>query len=234
MQYSMCVDRINTARNMPRMEKWTQRAKARMSEIGITQEQLAERLGVTQGAIGHWLNERREPKLEMINRIMKELGISLLQAVENDSVKNSFDANVDLLLHSENLFKYPVLSWVQAGAWAEALEPAYPGDDGPLEVSDYQAKGKAFWLEVKGDSMTAPAGRSIPEGAKVLVDTGIEPISGKLVVAKLVDSNEATFKMFVEDAGQRFLKPLNPSYPLIKINGNCRIIGVVVRATIPV
>lgn len=234
MQYSLCVEGINTARNMPRMEKWTQRAKARMAEIGVTQEQLAERLGVTQGAIGHWLNERREPKLDMINRIMKELGISLLQPVLNDSVKNSFDANVDLQLHSENLFKYPVLSWVQAGAWAEALEHVHPGEDGPLEVSDYQAKGKAFWLEVKGDSMTASAGRSIPEGTKILVDTGVEAVSGKLVVAKLIDSNEATFKMFIEDAGQKFLKPLNTIYPMMKINGNCRIVGVVVRALIPV
>jgi SOS-response transcriptional repressor LexA len=234
MQYSLCVEGINTARNMPRMEKWTQRAKARMAEIGVTQEQLAERLGVTQGAIGHWLNERREPKLDMINRIMKELGISLLQPVQNESEKISFDANVDLELHSERLSKYPVISWVQAGAWAEALEPMPHDVDGPLEVSDYQAKGKAFWLDVKGDSMTSHTGRSIPEGTKILVDTGLEPVSGKLVVAKLVDSNEATFKMFIEDAGQRFLKPLNPSYPLLKINGNCRIVGVVVRANIPV
>ncbi|MEH2755235.1 LexA family transcriptional repressor, partial [Klebsiella pneumoniae] len=30
----------------------------------------------------------------------------------------------------------------------------------------------------------------------------------------------------------RFLKPLNPQYPIIPINGNCRIIGVVVDAKI--
>ncbi|MCY1448586.1 LexA repressor [compost metagenome] len=64
----------------------------------------------------------------------------------------------------------------------------------------------------------------------ILVDTEADACSGKLVVAKLTDSNEATFKKLIEDAGRRFLKPLNPDYPMIQINGNCKIIGVVVRA----
>lgn len=55
--------------------------------------------------------------------------------------------------------------------------------------------------------MTAPAGESIPEGMLILVDTGLEPRPGDLVVAKLADSNEATFKQFVSDAGQKYLKP---------------------------
>jgi SOS-response transcriptional repressor LexA len=46
----------------------------------------------------------------------------------------------------------------------------------------------------------------------------------------LTDANEATFKKLVIDAGKTYLKPLNPQYPLIPINGNCRIIGVVVQA----
>jgi len=78
--------------------------------------------------------------------------------------------------------------------------------------------------------MTSPVGMSIPEGMYVLVDTGKEPINGSLVVAKLTDANEATFKKLVIDAGKTYLKPLNPQYPLIPINGNCRIIGVVVQA----
>ncbi|MBO0170541.1 LexA family transcriptional repressor, partial [Vibrio parahaemolyticus] len=69
-----------------------------------------------------------------------------------------------------------------------------------------------------------------PEGTLVLVDTEKEIENGSLVVAKLVDVNEATFKKVVIDAGQKFLKPLNSSYPQLPINGNCKIIGVVVDA----
>jgi SOS-response transcriptional repressor LexA len=78
--------------------------------------------------------------------------------------------------------------------------------------------------------MTSPAGISIPEGMVILVDTGREPINGSLVIAKLDDANEATFKKLVIDSGQKYLKPLNPQYPLMHVNGNCRIIGVVIEA----
>lgn len=80
--------------------------------------------------------------------------------------------------------------------------------------------------------MTAPSGLSIPEGTVILVDPEVEAVSGKLVVAKLESENEATFKKYVVDAGHRYLKPLNPQYSMIPINGNCRIVGVVVDAKI--
>lgn len=78
--------------------------------------------------------------------------------------------------------------------------------------------------------MTAPAGQSITEGTLILVDTEAEVAPGKLVVAKLPDSNEATFKKLVSDGGRLFLKPLNPSYPIEAVDEHCRIVGVVVQA----
>jgi len=128
--------------------------------------------------------------------------------------------------------RYPVISSVQAGKFAECVVPYPSGMEDQHETTDYEAKGPAFWLEVSGDSMTAPAGvrPSIPEGTLVLVDTGVEATPGKLVVAQLDESNEATFKKYIVESGQKYLKPLNPAYPLIPINGNCRIIGVAVEA----
>lgn len=61
------------------MKKWNELAKARMKEIGITQEQLAERLGVTQGAVAHWVSGRREPDLETIGRVLATLGLPAMQ-----------------------------------------------------------------------------------------------------------------------------------------------------------
>lgn len=126
--------------------------------------------------------------------------------------------------------KYPVISSVQAGAWAEAIEPYTLNDISLWLESDAKIQGKAFWLLVEGDSMTAPTGVSVPQGSYVLFDTGREAINGSLVVAKLSDSNEATFKKLVEDGGNRYLKGLNPNWPIITINGNCKILGVAVES----
>ncbi|PKE30996.1 LexA family transcriptional repressor [Rahnella sp. AA] len=125
--------------------------------------------------------------------------------------------------------KYPVISKVQAGAWSEAVESYSMKDIDLWLESDAHIQGDAFWLEVDGDSMTSPAGLSIPEGTFVLFDTGRDPANGNLVIAKLTDSNEATFKKLVIDGAQWYLKGLNPVWPLVPINGNCRIIGVAVE-----
>lgn len=125
--------------------------------------------------------------------------------------------------------EYPLISWVQAGAWAEAIEPYSVDEIDEWFESDTKVFGKAFWLRVEGDSMTAPTGLSIPEGTLVLIDTGREAINGSLVIAKMVDANEATFKKLIIDGGQKYLKGLNPAWPLKEINGNCKIIGVAVQ-----
>ena len=122
-----------------------------------------------------------------------------------------------------------MISWVSAGAWSEATEPYTLKEIEEWYESDAHVEGAAFWLRVQGDSMTSPVGLSIPEGMMVLVDTGKEAKNGSLVIAKLTDANEATFKKLVVDGGQQFLKGLNPAYPLIPINGNCRIIGVAIQ-----
>lgn len=215
---------------------WTDLVKIRIKELGITQEKLAELAEVTPGGIGHWLNKRREPSLAQIAKILKILDMSTLMLHSDGTLEhlNEVTENVsnmaDLDFQPEYTATYPLLSSVQAGEWSEALEP-YPLS----EINDYYpttekvSKG-SFWLQVEGDSMTSPTGLSLAEGTLILVDPEQEAKNGSLVVAKLEDVNEATFKKLVIDAGQKFLKPLNPSYPNLVINGNCHIIGVVVDA----
>ena len=126
----------------------------------------------------------------------------------------------------------PVISWVQAGAWNEAADPFPPGTGESWEPVPETASPHAFWLRVIGDSMTAPSSPSIPEGTLILVDPDVHADNGRLVIAKLIDSDEVTFKKLVIDAGHKYLKPLNPAYPVIEINGNCKIVGVITEAKI--
>jgi phage repressor protein C with HTH and peptisase S24 domain/DNA-binding XRE family transcriptional regulator len=57
------------------MKTWYELARARMKERKITQERLAVELGVTQGAVAHWLKGRREPSLEVISSVLEFLGL---------------------------------------------------------------------------------------------------------------------------------------------------------------
>ena len=211
--------------------------KAKKKELGLSQEKIAiEGLKAnSQSAASHYLTGRNALNVEAASVFARYLqepvsSFSPRLAKQIAQMSDSGHANVSMIEQPNMMFRYPVISWVAAGAWSEAVEPFPPGYSDRYEMSEYDSKGPAFWLEVKGDSMTSINGQSVPEGTFILVDTEADVQSGKLVIAKLADSNEATFKKLVEDGGRRFLKPLNPAYPIEMCADGCKIVGVVVRA----
>lgn len=211
--------------------KWTDLAKDKMKELGISQEKLGELIGKTQGAVGHWLNGRREPSLDDIAEIMKALKLPEIVLMADGYVRSIGDDpadNVSYLGPNKPTKEFPLISWVSAGQWTEALEPYKLDEIEEWPETTVHCSPGSFWLTVKGDSMTSPVGFTVPEGMIILVDPEEDAKNGRLVVAKLINENEATFKKYVEDAGRKFLKALNPQYPITEINGNCKIIGVVV------
>ncbi|EPF3432839.1 LexA family protein [Escherichia coli] len=210
--------------------------ESKKKELGITQYSIADELGITQGAVGHYLNGRNALNVEVASGFARLLQVSIADfsqsiaakvAEQAESLKS--DANVSYAGEYRAGKRYPVLSSIQAGSWCEACEPYTIKDIDVWLESDAHIQGNAFWLKVEGDSMTAPVGLSIPEGTFVLFDTGREAINGSLVIAKLSDSNEATFKKLIIDGGNKYLKGLNPAWPLVPINGNCKIIGVAIE-----
>lgn len=44
---------------------------------GFTQQDLADALGLTQGAVAHWESGRRQPPLAMLRRIAEALGVQV-------------------------------------------------------------------------------------------------------------------------------------------------------------
>ena len=214
------------------MERYERIAKA-IAASGKRKSEIALACGVSASAVTQWVSgESKSMKPENIYALAKATGFQAkwLAIGEGPEKELAGESNVQPVAQPTLMYRYPLISWVAAGAWAEAVEPFPPGFSDRYEVSDYEAKGPAFWLEVKGDSMTSPVGPSIAEGTLILVDTEADAFHGKLVIAKLGDSNEATFKKLVEDGGRKYLKPLNPAYPTEVCTEDCRIVGVVVRA----
>jgi len=215
-----------------RMSTLAERIKSARIHAKLTQKALALKAGVEQPVISQ-LETGKNLQSAHLPKIAHACGVSAIWLSENiGQMINSVatESNVGESRQPVESYRYPVISWVAAGAWAEAVEPYPAGFSDRYEFSEYDSKGAAFWLEVKGDSMTSPVGQSITEGTLILVDMEAEAAPGKLVIAKLPDSNEATFKKLVNDGGRLFLKPLNPGYPIEPFDERCRIVGVVVRA----
>ncbi|MCU1734632.1 helix-turn-helix domain-containing protein [Pseudomonas sp. 20P_3.2_Bac4] len=216
----MCIERPETVRIVPAMEKWIELVKIRMRALNLTQEQLAERLGVTQGAVGHWLRGKRRISLEKMNKVLVALELEMEMGA---TALAEEPASYEL----PTAYRYPLSDWQRLGAIEEGDEATDSG-----ELTEYRALGKAYWLRVEGDAMTAPSGMSIAAGMLILVDSGVEVQVGKLVIAHLPGSPQGIFRQLVQEGGQRFLKPLNPTYPMMLCDDDCELVGVVVRANL--
>lgn len=212
---------------------WNELAKARLSALGMTQSQLSEKMGVTQGAMGHWLNGRRNPSLSEVGAMFEILGIS------NASINpdGTFSVSEDVTQPPVKVqYEYPLYTQVQAGAFTET--GSYTKTDAMDWIATTRkASGKAFWLEVSGHSMTAPQGSkpSFPEGMLILVDPEEDVEPGDFCVAGIHNDSEVTFKKFVWEDGKPWLEPLNTNsrYQSIECGEFCRIIGKVVKAQWP-
>ncbi|MCF5708949.1 helix-turn-helix domain-containing protein [Pseudomonas syringae] len=211
------------------MTTLAERLKTARAHAKLTQRRLAELAGVEQPAISQMESGKTLKSVHLV-ALAKACRVSAEWLASGIGKIAGEEPNVAIIQQPGQMYRYPIVSWVTAGAWAEAVQPFPGGFADNYDVSDYKAKGPAFWLEVKGDSMTSTSAPSIPEGSQILVDTEADVRPGKLVIAKLSGSNEATFKKLVEDGGIRFLKPLNPAYPTVQCTEDCRIIGVVVRS----
>lgn len=201
------------------METVGQRIKALRRITKTSQKELGKFCGVSDVAVGYWEKDINVPGGESLAKLAKYFNTSIDYILYG----TEFEGNLITKMR-----RIPVISWVQAGQFTECKAAEVFSEVDKWVETSLRIGDSSFALEVKGDSMTNPNGiPTIPEGATVIVDPDAEPLNGKIVVARLDGTNEATVKKLVIDGPQKFLVPLNPRYPNISINGNCLIIGVV-------
>jgi SOS-response transcriptional repressor LexA len=184
-----------------------ERIRAARIAKGLTQAQLGAACGWgdSQSRVGNYERGEREPAGSDYIAMAKVLSVTpaYLQFGE-EMVEPGPDVQAMV----------PLISWIQAGDFAEVSDPHPPGAADEWYPYAKRRAGTFVALRVRGDSMTAPYGKTYPDGSVIFVNLELRsPANGQRVVAKLEGEQEATFKVFVEDAGRRWLKPLNPQHP---------------------
>lgn len=212
------------------LNEWPDRIKSRMKALGMTQEALAKKMGMTRGAITHYLSGRRIPPLRQFEKmaIILQTDAAWLQfgiALEIDP--ETYTKRIKLVEDLPTLYPIPIISWEQVDVIANInlLDREKVTEWVPRMYSEGLV---SFALYVKGDSMTSPYGHmdSFREGTLVQFDNDIKPSHGKYVIAILPDAKEAIFREYVIEGGIKYLKPLNPQYPLVQIDDATKICGV--------
>lgn len=175
--------------------------------LGMTQSELAEKLGVSLRAVQLWEAGKSRPQPSTLRKLSETLEIPVQALFEEESAKPNATEPVPANLMFPR--RVPVVSWAKAG---------FGGDFGNLAVQidewlNTDCKDpNAYALIIEGDSM-------MPEfkpGDRVIFMPNVEPRNGDVVVARLAKTGDVFFKLFhrIGKNGEIVrLTSFNPAYP---------------------
>lgn len=199
------------------------------------QARLARELGIDTPQFNNIISGRRPSEEELRRAISEKLGIAYDEMITMG--RQILDGNDPEVPPNQNhqppklpVDKVPVISWVQAGTWQD-IEDSYPPGEADEWITVALPVGEnSFALKVQGDSMSPVF---LP-GDIIVIDTSKQPETGSYVIAKTTngtgDHGEATFKQFIRDGNNIYLKPLNLVYPIMDMTEKkFHIVGVVVQ-----
>lgn len=200
-----------------------QRIKLRREKLGLTQDQVAQKVGITQQCY-------QEVEAGGVNksRYLYELSIAL----ECDMawlLSGTDNSNIEHITLNNNR-RVPIISFVQAGMWTESC---CMEDSTGFEYlqTDLDLSESSFALKIKGRSMEP----DFLEGDMIIIDPTVKPMPGDFVAA-VNGEEEATFKKYRElgyDEYERMqfeLVPLNNDFPSMStLKQQIKIVGVMVE-----
>lgn len=213
------------------------RLKARLKELGIKQNELAARIGVSKGTVTFWMNGTNRIKGENLMAVARELQCSpdwLISGVDKEENAGERLQNIEPAMQPSRAPQtYPLISWVAAGERAQSPDNFAPGAAEEWLSSTENAGAHGYWLIVKGPSMTSATPPSFPEGTPILVKPeGFDLVSGKFYIARH-RSGETTFKQYIYDAGREYLVPLNAKFEPVEMDDTWDVIGRVIDMKAP-
>jgi SOS-response transcriptional repressor LexA len=203
--------------------------KAR-KEAGLTQDQIGALFDpiVTRVTVSNWERDENMPdadKLPILARAVRRTIDQLYSGRSNTSIGPEIQGKV------------PLISWVQAGNFSQAVDNNHPGVADEWIETTVPVHRHTYALRVKGDSMTNPNGEpTFPHGQIIIVEPDAidapAKLVGSFVIVRRNGDDEATFKQVVRDGGKYFLKPLNPQYQMIELQEHDEFCGVVREKTV--
>lgn len=183
---------------------------------GMSQKELAEKIGISRSAVGMYEAGEREPDFETL-----------------EALADTFNVNMDTLLGKSSppsnaipytaAHKAPIIGSIPAGYPVIALEDIEGYADIP-----YSDEENYFFLRVNGESMK---NAGIHTGDLVLIRRQKCAEDGQVVAAR-VNGDEATLKRYKKQGDNVLLLPENPGFePRIVPakdfeTGDAQIIGV--------
>lgn len=164
--------------------------------IGMNQEELSEKFGISKSTIGMYETNKREPNFELLKEFANFFNVStdyLLEQIKKDDL-----ANFDII-------QIPLLGKIQAGVPTEMFLDIIDYIDIPADMA--RGNKELFALKTKGKSMEP----NFIEG-DILIFEKTEDCENGQFCAVAVNGDDATFKKVTKTDAGIMLQPLNPDF----------------------
>ena len=209
------------------METLGIRLKTHRKAKKLTQQQVADAIGVSKTSVIYWEKDENLPKYDSLTALGKVLGVTAEYLLHGKGEAN-LDVNVtDQFPIAGRLV--PVISWVQAGTWT-TMDSAPTGTQYEEWLPPNPKCGKhGYGLVVVGESMLP----DFRPNDKIYVNPDFQLSdlkTGDLVIVVCDNEVGATFKKLIVESNGMVLKPLNPDWheKMMDLKEGCRLVGKVV------
>ncbi|MEJ5861656.1 LexA family protein [Pseudomonas farsensis] len=204
-----------------------------MKDLKWSEGELGRKSGVPQPTIHRILTGvSASPRHNNVEKIAKALGVTSEWLWKGSDTAERFQmASSGARDEGYTAGLVPLISWEQAANWVGHPAPEPFQEPEAWLPCPVPHSATTFALRVRGLSMFNPRERrSFQDGDVIFVDPARLPEHASFVIAKLGNSQEATFRQLVVEGERHFLKPVNDSWPdpILELTEHARICGVAV------
>ena len=145
--------------------------RAHRDELGLTQAELADKLGLTYSSVSQWESGRATPRTPILRQLADLFNTTVADLMGEDASEAAISGASRMV---------PLLGFAHMG------EPCDEGDladevEVPASIADAHPRG--FMVHAQGGCMD----NRFPHDALLLVDPDMEPVNGQPVLAETSD-----------------------------------------------
>lgn len=145
--------------------------RAHRDELGLTQAELADKLGLTYSSVSQWESGRATPRTPILRQLADLFGTTVADLMGEDAAEAAISGTSRMV---------PLLGFAHMG---EPCDEGTLADEVEVPASIADAHPRGFMVHAQGGCMD----NRFPHDALLLVDPDMEPVNGQPVLAETAD-----------------------------------------------
>lgn len=145
--------------------------RAHRDELGLTQAELADKLGLTYSSVSQWESGRATPRTPILRQLADLFDTTVADLMGEDAAEAAISGASRMV---------PLLGFAHMG---EPCDEGNLADEVEVPASIAEAHPRGFMVHAQGGCMD----NRFPHDALLLVDPDMEPVNGQPVLAETAD-----------------------------------------------